>query len=377
MTHLPQIPLFYGEQKDGETFQDWVEQFESVATLAGWNDHFKLVHLTSSLKGAAKSFYRSCAPLQRSNYQELVAALKKRFTPVQLTAVQTQLFHSRRQNHGESVDNFAQELRKLYAKAYGSATGANPQADQVGQIVLVNQFVAGLRPDIQMKVVGVEGGIDELVLKARFEEARIKEFSTVQRQSRNDRLPSRAQTRQETGHKAQGANGENREGQNLTGKFTRPNSKCYSCGSAGHFQKQCPWKKRGPSETPGHGRSRVANVVTGKNNTESEQNSIADLRRQLREAELKESLQSTSARMHGITTTISNLQLGPAPTAEVQVEGCHVAALLDTGSPVTIASLEFLLDVWAKQQTEDKTPDDWRKAVEQRLEGPKLTLQNY
>jgi hypothetical protein len=95
---LPQIPSFNGnEQRDGETVQDWVEHFESVAGLAGWNDHFKLVHLASALRGAARSFYRSCTPTQRSNYHILVAELKKRFTPVQLPAVQTQLFYSRRQ----------------------------------------------------------------------------------------------------------------------------------------------------------------------------------------------------------------------------------------------------------------------------------------
>ena len=47
---LPQIPNFVGsEQWIGETIQDWMEYFESVATLAGWSDHFKLVHLTSAL----------------------------------------------------------------------------------------------------------------------------------------------------------------------------------------------------------------------------------------------------------------------------------------------------------------------------------------
>ena len=62
---LPQIRSFYGDQKDGETFQDWVEHFEAVGTLAGC---FKLVHLTSALKGRAKSFFCSCSPTQRSNY---------------------------------------------------------------------------------------------------------------------------------------------------------------------------------------------------------------------------------------------------------------------------------------------------------------------
>ena len=109
-----------------------MENFEAVGLLSGWNGHFKLVHLTSALKGAAKSFFRSCPPAQRSNYDKMVAALRKRFTPVQLTAVQTQLFHSRRQGQKESVDDFAQELRKLHTRAYAAATCANAEAEKVG-----------------------------------------------------------------------------------------------------------------------------------------------------------------------------------------------------------------------------------------------------
>ena len=47
LNQLPPIARFSGEeQPDGEMFQDWLEQFESVAQLAGWNDHAKLVNLT-------------------------------------------------------------------------------------------------------------------------------------------------------------------------------------------------------------------------------------------------------------------------------------------------------------------------------------------
>ena len=53
----------------------------------------------------------------------------------------------------------------------------NPEAEKVGQIVLVNQFVSGLRSELQAKVLGVEGSMDELVAKARFEEAKSKELS--------------------------------------------------------------------------------------------------------------------------------------------------------------------------------------------------------
>ena len=138
---LPQIPPYHGgEQKDGETFQDWLEHFEAVAR---WDEHYKLVYLTTALRGTAKSFYRSYSLAQRSSYCALVAELKKRFTPVRLT---TQLFHDRRQGPQETVDDFAQDLRRLYSQVYAGFTRGTPEAEKVGQTVLASQFVAGLRP---------------------------------------------------------------------------------------------------------------------------------------------------------------------------------------------------------------------------------------
>ena len=177
---LPQIHAYHGgEQKDGETFQDWLEHFEAGSRLARWDDHYKLVYLTTSLRGTAKSFYRSCTPMQRSDYGLLIAELRKRFTPVRLPAVQTQKFHERGQGPKETVDEFAQELRKLYSKAYATVTHGTPEAEEVGQRVLASQFVTGLRAELQSKVVGLEGSMDQLVMKARFEEAKYKELTAA------------------------------------------------------------------------------------------------------------------------------------------------------------------------------------------------------
>ena len=145
MRPLPRIPVFSGEgQEAGEVFTEWHEHFENVSNLAGWDDHWWLVHLTSCLKDTAASFYRSCGADVRNNYRSLTNALERRFTPVQLTAVQTQLFHNRHQGEKESVEQFVQALRKLFNRAYAQATREGPQAEKMGQTLLANQFVAGL-----------------------------------------------------------------------------------------------------------------------------------------------------------------------------------------------------------------------------------------
>ena len=75
------------------------------------------------------------------------------------------------------VDSFAQELKRLFYKAYPSTQPGSPEAEAMGRAVLSSQFVAGLRADINAKVAGVDGDFDELLTKARFEEARFRDFN--------------------------------------------------------------------------------------------------------------------------------------------------------------------------------------------------------
>ena len=109
----------------------------------------------------------------------LVAELQKRFTPVQLQTVQSSLFHDRKQKTGESVDDYAQDLRTLFHKAYPYTQQGTQEAERLGQLVLVNQFVAGLLEDIKAKVVGIEGGFDQLLSRARFEEAKLRDLTAT------------------------------------------------------------------------------------------------------------------------------------------------------------------------------------------------------
>ena len=95
-----------------------------------------------------------------------------------MTAIQAQLFHTRQQGDDETVDQFAQELQKLYNLAYAGAACEGPHAERMGQTLLVNQFVTGLLPHLKRNLIGVEGGLDELILKARFKEAKTREFTT-------------------------------------------------------------------------------------------------------------------------------------------------------------------------------------------------------
>ena len=116
----------------------------------------------TQLRGQAYNFYRSCTQDQRASYSTLVAALKERFTPVQIQSVQSSQFHERKQLPAEGVDSYAQDLRKLYNKAY-SRTHGSREAEAMGRSVQAYQFVAGLLPHLKSKLVGSDGKFEELL----------------------------------------------------------------------------------------------------------------------------------------------------------------------------------------------------------------------
>ena len=86
-------------------------------------------------------------------------------------------------------------------------------------------------------------------------------------------------------------------------------------------------------------------------------------------------LEQVAATMYSITG--ESCGTGPVPTAEVMLEGEPVVALLDTGSPVTLVSLEFLLQVLAKRKPCEQTPEEWKHEVRKRLEPTSVALRKY
>ena len=370
---LPQIqPYHGGEPKDGDTFQDWLEHFEAVARLARWDDLCKLVHFTGLLRGTAKSFFRSCSATQRSNYKLLIAEFKKRFTPVQLTAVQTQMFHERKQGAKETVDEFAQELRKLYTKAYSTVTSGVPQAEEVGQRVLTSQFVAGLRSELQAKVMGLDGTMDHIVMKARFEETKIKELATAKTNGAQKKTSVPVSTSSPAANTTKWSRSSKTDTSSPKGSsMTR---KCYSCGVSGHMARTCPYGKqaRRDGETPG----RAVSVVSVEGQPVKRKQSIEELRQELREAELAEAVNEVTPVTHtvSLTTRDKTSKLGPSVFVKLGVNGVLTDALIDTGSPATIVSLQFILGILANSKDDSQTVQEWKKETLERFAAPAVTL---
>ena len=69
--------------------------------------------------------------------------------------------------------------------------------------------------------------------------------------------------------------------------------------------------------------------------------------------------------------------LGQTPTSEACIDGVPVKALLDTGLPISIVSLEFFLKACVHSRKPSDSPEEWGKVVKERLQQPTVILRSY
>ena len=70
-------------------------------------------------------------------------------------------------------------------------------------------------------------------------------------------------------------------------------------------------------------------------------------------------------------------KLGPTLRTTINVNGVATEALVDTGSPSTIITLEFLLGVLVKTRPDGHTREQWKEDTFARFSDPDVTLNSY
>lgn len=162
-------------------------------------------------------------------------------------------------------------------------------------------------------------------------------------------------------------------------QVTRSGPKCYSCRGHGHIDKNCPVKGRAaPTESPGNRRATTTSSLTADQD-HGPSARVEELRCTLREAELEEAISTVSTIIHSVEPDEKKetLTLGPTLTTDPTIEGVPTQDMIDTGSPVTIVSLPFMLNALAKQRPAGESLEEWKLSIRERLKPSQITLRSY
>ena len=123
------------------------------------------------------------------------------------------------------------------------------------------------------------------------------------------------------------------------------------------------------------------------NTTGKAQERVEQLQQELQKAELEASLVTAMA----MTTTnilssnpdpVASCEgiepsVGPTLTAEVRVKGRSATALIDEGSPVSLISIDFLLQALLPIVGEEKTSSQKVEALRARMQPPSMVVRNF
>ena len=68
-------------------------------------------------------------------------------------------------------------LKVLISQSLPASATRRRSGGSIGRSVLVSQLIAGLKPVLKTKVAGIEGNFNEILVKARFKEAKFHDLS--------------------------------------------------------------------------------------------------------------------------------------------------------------------------------------------------------
>ena len=136
---LPEI--FKGEEKQG--FSDWVDHFESVAVVNGWNADDKKKWIRARLIGKAATAYKRLTVEEMADYDEIIVALKRRFEPECRKEVYMAEFQRRNKLRSEDWASYGEDLRTLVEKAYPMLQ------TEAQELLALNRFLSEIS-DVQL-----------------------------------------------------------------------------------------------------------------------------------------------------------------------------------------------------------------------------------
>ena len=283
---INQRPNIVPDRYSGKVpWSEYQGHFESCQLVNRWDEEQSAEYLAASLQGdALRVLANGNLRGRKHTYQELVALLSRRFGQSRLAESFLVELRHRRQRPRESLQEVAQSVHELAAKAYPDILEESLDRLEVNHFMdaianpSVRQGIFRARPktlsDAVQAALETES-FEEVEAQRRMEKgskfARVLDRDTEQRFQQLEKavgdhsqsfgevtkqlacikdLLASLQTKEVPSRKAQDAEGESKT---LTGKRPKSELRCFNCEKKGHFAWECKEPKRKVSRRQGNG----------------------------------------------------------------------------------------------------------------------------